>query len=114
HVGGNDASLGMYLYPGERLTEPRWTNGWCAVTANINSQRYTAAEIRDSGLHLSVLTYIIDEPQKSDACNAFNGRTVAVVDLVEAKAREQKMVTVQDREMAKALSDADWSQRDVV
>ena len=102
--GGGDATLGMYLYPGERLTEPRWTNGWCAVTANINSQRYTAAEIPDSGAHVSVLTYTIDEPQKADACNAFNGRTVAVVDLVEAKAREQKMVTVQAGEMAKAIS----------
>ncbi len=47
--GGGNATLGMYLYPGDRLTEPRWTNGWCAVTANINSQRYTAAEIPDSG-----------------------------------------------------------------
>ena len=102
-TGGNDATLGQYLYPGERLTEPRWTNGWCAVTANINSQRYTAAEIPDSA-HVSVLTYTIDEPQKTDACNAFNGRTVAVVDLVEAKAREQKMVTVQAGEMAKAIS----------
>ena len=103
-TGGNDATLGQYLYPGEKLTEPRWTNGWCAVTANINSQRYTAAEIPDSGAHVSVLAYTIDEPQKTDACNAFNGRTVAVVDLVEAKAREQKMVTVQAGEMAKAIS----------
>lgn len=102
--GGGNATLGMYLYPGERLTEPRWTNGWCAVTANINSQRYTAAEIPDSGAHVSVLAYVIDEPQKSDACNAFNGRAVAVVDVIEAKAREQKMVTVQAGEMAKAIS----------
>ena len=51
-----------------------------------------------------MLAYTIDEPQKSDACNAFNGRTVAVVDLVEAKGREQKMVTVQAGEMAKAIS----------
>jgi OmpA-OmpF porin, OOP family len=102
--GGGDATLGMYLYPGERLTEPRWTNGWCAVTANIHSQRYTAAEIPDAGAHVSVLTYTIDEPEKADACNAFNGRTVAVVDLVEAKAREQKMVTIQAGEMAKAIA----------
>jgi len=102
--GGGDASLGMFLYPGERLTEPRWSNGWCAVTANINGQRYAAAEIPGSGAHVSVLAYTIDEPQKSDACNAFNGRTVAVVDLVEAKGREQKMVTVQAGEMAKAIS----------
>ena len=102
--GGGNATLGQYLYPGERLTEPRWTNGWCAVAARINSQRYTAAEIPDSGVHVSVLTYTIDEPEKSDACVAFNGRTVAVVDLVEAKAREQKMVTIEAGEMAKAIS----------
>ena len=102
--GGGDATLGMYLYPGEKLTEPWWTNGWCAVASKINSQRFMAAEIPDSGAHVSVLTYTIDEPEKSDGCVAFNGRTVAVVDLVEAKAREQKMITVQAGEMAKAIS----------
>ncbi len=35
-------------------------------------------------------------PGKHDSCLAFNGRTVAVVDILEAKAREQKMVTVED------------------
>ena len=103
-AGGGHATLGQYLYPGERLTEAWRTNGWCAVASKINSQRYTAAEIPSSGLHVSVLTYTIDEPDKSDGCVAFNGRTVAVVDLIEAKAREQKMVTIQAGEMAKAIS----------
>jgi outer membrane protein OmpA-like peptidoglycan-associated protein len=43
-------------------------------------------------------------PGKHDSCRALNDRTVVIVDLLEAKAREQKMVTVSSGEMAQAIS----------
>ena len=102
--GGGDTSLAMYLYPAERVTDPYGSSGYCAVAEHIADQRFTVAEFPDSGAHVSVLTYAIKSPDKNDQCHAFNGRTIAVVDIVEAKAREQRMVTVKADEMAKAIS----------
>ena len=102
--GGGDASLAMYLYPAERISEAHGSNGYCAMAEHITDQRYSAAEIPSAGAHVSVLTYAIVAPDKHDSCLGFNGRTVAVVDIVEAKAREQKMVTVKAADMATAIA----------
>jgi outer membrane protein OmpA-like peptidoglycan-associated protein len=101
--GGGDSSLAMYLYPAERITEPHGSNGWCAMQEKITDQRYASAEIPSAGAHVSVLTYAIVAPDRNDVCLGFNGRTMAIVDIVEAKAREQKMVTVNASDMANAI-----------
>jgi outer membrane protein OmpA-like peptidoglycan-associated protein len=102
--GGGDTSLAMYLYPAERVNDAYGSSGYCAVAEHITDQRFIVAEFPDSGAHVSVLTYAIKSPDKSDLCHAFNGRTIAVVDIVEAKAREQRMVAVKAEEMASAIS----------
>jgi OmpA-OmpF porin, OOP family len=67
----------------------------------ITDQWYTAMELPASGAHVSVLTYTL----KDDLyCKAFHNLTIAVVDIVEVKAREQKMVTVKAEEMAIKIS----------
>ena len=101
-VGGR-MSLAMYLYPEERITEPRHSNGYCAMTERIADQQYTAAEV--PGAHISVLSYVIKTSHPQASCKALNDRTIAVVDIIEAKAREKKMVTVPSAEMAKAIAD---------
>lgn len=97
--GGGDTSLALYLFPEARVTDPYKSNGHCALTSDIADQRYAAAEMPDA--HVSILTYSVKDELY---CRAFNGRAVAIVDIVEAKAREQKMVTVQAGEMAKEIS----------
>jgi OmpA-OmpF porin, OOP family len=99
--GGGRMSLAMYLFPAERVTDPAFSNGNCAMTNRIADQWYTVAKLPASGAHVSVLTYTLKDDRY---CKAFNGRTIAVVDIVEAKAREQKMVTVKAEEMAKKIS----------
>jgi OOP family OmpA-OmpF porin len=101
--GGGDMSLAMYLYPPERVIDQHGTNGWCALAEQITDQRYTVAELPQSGAHVSVHAYTIVSPDRYDACRALNGRTVAVVDIVEARDREKKMVTVNAGEMAKSI-----------
>jgi OmpA-OmpF porin, OOP family len=101
--GGGNMSLAMYLYPPERVIDAHGSNGWCALAENITDQRYTAAELPQSGTHVSVLAYTIVAPDRSDPCLGFNGRTIAVVDIIEAKDREKKMVTVDAGEMAKSI-----------
>lgn len=103
HGGGGDMSLAMYLYPSERLIDPNGSNGHCALAERITDQRFTAAEFPESGAHVAVLAYTIVAPDRHDSCLAFNGRTVAVVDILEAKDREKKMVTVDAGAMVKAL-----------
>lgn len=99
--GGGEMSLAMYLFPQERITDPAFSNGYCAMTEKITDQRYSVAELPASGAYVSVLTYTL----KDDLyCKAFNNQTIAVVDIVEAKAREQKMVTVKAEEMATKIS----------
>jgi len=102
HGGGGDTSLAMYLYPASRLKEEDGSTGWCAVAERIADQRYTAAELPGAHAYASVLVYTVVAPDRYDSCLPLNGRTIAVVDLVEAKAREQRMVTVEGlrRELA--------------
>ena len=102
--GGGRMSLAMYLYPASRVTNEYGSNGHCAMTEHIADQRYLSAEVQSAGAHISVLTYTLVAPDRNDVCNGVNERTVAVVDIVEAKAREQRMVTVQASEMATAIA----------
>ena len=99
--GGGNMSLAMFLFPDERIKDPSFSNGNCAMTESITDQRYATAEIPAQAAHLSILTYTL----KDDLyCKAFNGRTIAVIDIVEGKPREQKMITVTSAEMAKEIS----------
>jgi len=102
--GGGDTSLAMYLYPQERITEENFTTGHCVLAEKITDQRYAAAEIPSAGAHVSVLAYTLVAPDKHGGCLALNNRTIAVVDIVEAKAREQKMVAIRASEMATAIA----------
>jgi outer membrane protein OmpA-like peptidoglycan-associated protein len=99
--GGGDMSLSMFLFPEEKIKDAAFSNGSCAMTEGISDQRYLSAEIVAKAAHVSVLAYtLLDDLY----CKAFNGRTIAVVDIVEGKAREQNMVTVTSAEMAKEIS----------
>ena len=101
--GGGDMSLAMYLYPPERVLDAHGTDGWCALAEKITDQRFTAAELPQSGAHVSVLAYTIVAPDRYRRCVKLHGRTIAVVDIIEAKDRENKMVTVDAGEMAKSI-----------
>jgi len=98
--GGGEMSLAMYLMPQESISDPVFSNGHCAMTDRINDQRYTAAVLPASGIHVSVLTYSLNG---GSFCKAFKDRTIAIVDIIEAKEREQKMVTVKADEMDREI-----------
>lgn len=99
--GGGRMSLAMLLRPQSRIGDALQGNGYCAQMSRIQDQRYLVAELPEQNAHLSVLAYVLQTPA---SCKAFAGRTVAVVDLVEGKPREQKMVTVAAPEMARAIA----------
>jgi outer membrane protein OmpA-like peptidoglycan-associated protein len=99
--GGGHQSLSMFLYPKERIQDPYFSNGNCAQTSRISDQRYLASELPDGGAHISVLTYTLHDDRH---CKAFDGRTIAAVDILQTKDREQKMITVNASEMAQKIA----------
>ena len=105
--GGGDMSLSMYLFPPDRVTDAYYSSAGCVLSEDITDQRYAAAELTSSNAHVSVLTYtVVAADRPAFSCGAFNGRTVAVVDILESKERENRMVTVNADEMAKSMDTA--------
>jgi OOP family OmpA-OmpF porin len=100
--GGGTMGMAMYLRDGDRVTDKPWSLAWCAQHVSLSDLQYLVAELPGAGAHLSVLAATMNDA--SGACGALKGRTLAVVDVVQGKARENRMVTVQSAEMARALS----------
>jgi outer membrane protein OmpA-like peptidoglycan-associated protein len=103
HGGGHTGLLEM-IFPREAIKSPDFSNGNCAINSHHADQRFFAATLTGSGsdTQVAVMTYALKD---SLYCKALNDRTIAVVVLVESKAREQKMVTVGASEMARAIDE---------
>lgn len=100
--GGGRMSLTMYLYPRDTVTETHGSLGACLVNDNVTDRRYLAAELPQKNTHVSVYSFTL-EP---NACEkAMAGRTVALVQIVEGKERENKMVAVSAGELAKSIAE---------
>jgi outer membrane protein OmpA-like peptidoglycan-associated protein len=99
--GGGEMSVAMYLMPEERIKDKAFSCGWCAQLSRIADQRYFTAEIPSSGASVSVLAYTVND---HGSCKALAGRTIVIADILEAKAREQKMITMNSGEMAKEMA----------
>jgi outer membrane protein OmpA-like peptidoglycan-associated protein len=104
NYSSQQGSLLSYLYPKNKVVAPQSTVEWCASSMEIAEQRYSVLERAKDGVEtlFSVLTY----QQGIDMamfCPGMPGRTVALVQILERKAREQKMVTVGAKEMRQAL-----------
>lgn len=101
--GGGDQSLAMVLTPPDRVKDKAFTNGSCAQTGRTGEQRYAALELPKANAFVSVLAYSLNG---GTYCKALENRTIMVVDVLELKAMEQKMVTVKAEEMAQSISSA--------
>jgi outer membrane protein OmpA-like peptidoglycan-associated protein len=102
HGGGRTGVLN-YVFPASKVSTSSYSNAACAVDSNHVDQRYLVAKLAGSDVetHAAVMTYTL----KDDLyCKAFNERTIAIVVTVEAKPREQKMVTVKASELATAIA----------
>jgi len=100
--GGGDMSLGMFLQSEEGVTafNEAFSNGYCALTSRIVDQHYFTAELPKQNAFVSVLAYTV---KNGSFCEAFAKRTIAVVDVIQIKEREQKMVVIKADEMTKKI-----------
>lgn len=101
--GGGYMGLPDYLRSSDKVTEPYPSIGRCAHGVSLSDLRYLVAELPGAGAHVSVLTANV--PAASDECAPLQGRALAIVDIIQAKRRDSKMVTAPPAaEMAQALS----------
>lgn len=101
--GGGDMSLMMFFFYEGDVKDTAFTNGACALTSGVSDQRFFAAKIpQEAGdAYVTVQIFSLNDELY---CKALNGRTIAVVHVIEPKARDKKMVLVEAAEMADSLS----------
>ncbi|KKC38810.1 flagellar motor protein MotB [Devosia epidermidihirudinis] len=101
--GGNKMSLTMFFVYDSDLKDADFSNGKCALTSGINDQRFFSAKLPEAegDAYVTVQTFsLIDDLY----CSELNGRTIALVHVLEPKGREKKMVVVEAAKMADSLS----------
>ncbi|MBK6436962.1 MAG: OmpA family protein [Rhodanobacteraceae bacterium] len=98
--GGGEQSVAMKLWPRSRIGEEEFTNGNCAQTMDLTDQRFASFSVPERG-YVMVHSF---SGRDNLYCKAFNERTIVIVDVLELKAREQKMVTVSATDMQKAIA----------
>ncbi|MEO6687607.1 MAG: OmpA family protein [Dokdonella sp.] len=101
--GGGDMGLIDILFPAERIDADAFSNAACAVNQVHADQHYSVSRYGSDAAQttVAVLTYAVRDDLY---CKAFNARTMAMVVVVEAKSREQKMVTVSSSELGAAIA----------
>ncbi|QND51519.1 OmpA family protein [Phyllobacterium sp. 628] len=100
--GGGDMSLMMQFFHEADLKDAPFSNGACALTSHIKDQRFFAAKLpaADGDTYVTVQTYtLLDDGY----CKELNGRTIALVHVLEPKSRDKKMIVVGAKEMASSL-----------
>lgn len=101
--GGGKMSLTMFFVHEADLKDADFSNGKCALTSGINDQRFFSAKVpqADGDAYVTVQTFsLIDDLY----CKELNGRTIALVHVLEPKGRDKKMVLVEASKMADSLS----------
>jgi outer membrane protein OmpA-like peptidoglycan-associated protein len=100
--GGGRMSLTQFFFYEADIKDAAHSNGACAVTSPINDQWFLAAKIPqgNEAAWVTVQTYQLNA---GTYCKALNARTIAVVHILEPKARDQKMVVVKAEQMANTI-----------
>ncbi len=101
--GGGRVGIGDLLFPKDRIDAKAFSNPYCAVTTDRVDPRYTILRVERGGVetHVAVLAWTAKDGLY---CKAFDGRTFALVVTLEAKPREQKMVTVKAADLGSAIA----------
>ena len=98
--GGGQQSIVMKLWPGTRVVADDFSNSFCAHDVDVADQRFGAFEIPGKAF-VQVHAFL---GQDTGYCKAFNDRVIAIVDVLEVKARENQMVTLSASELSKAIT----------
>jgi OmpA-OmpF porin, OOP family len=98
--GGGQQSVAMKLWPMSRTGEEDFSNRACAQSIGITDQRFASFEIPGKAF-VQVHAFLgVDDLY----CKVMNDRVIAIVDVLEVKARENQMVTLSASELSKAIT----------
>jgi len=98
--GGGRVGMAKFLHPSSQSTDAPGTPGYCAMFGSISDMRYATLELPGAHAHIAVLAYSLPRAP----CKPFADRTYVMVNVVEEKAREEKMVSVKASDMADAIT----------
>jgi outer membrane protein OmpA-like peptidoglycan-associated protein len=101
NVQRGEPGMISFLYPRKNASEKYGAPSYCAMDGTVNDLRYSVLELGGGRGYASIAAY--STSGQGGTCGAFDPATFVTVDLVEVKAREQRMVTVKSTEMADAL-----------
>jgi OOP family OmpA-OmpF porin len=101
--GGGNMSLAMLFAYETDLKDADFSNGKCALASPIADQRFLASRMpQEAGdAYVTVHTYSL---LAGNNCKALNGRTIALVHVLEPKGRDRRMVLVEADRMAESLA----------
>jgi len=97
--GGGEQGIINHVFSREHLPKKLFSAGWCVLTSPSTGQRYALFKTKDA--HVSVFAA---QAKTERDCKQFNGRTIAIVTVLEDKAREQRMEVVDAKKMAGDIS----------
>jgi outer membrane protein OmpA-like peptidoglycan-associated protein len=103
--GGSRMSLMQFFLYDTQLKDKLFSNGYCALTSRIDGQRYFSARLLNANGDSYVTVHTFTLVDNRSGCKALNGRTVALVHVLEPVAREEKMVVVDAATIAQTLTE---------
>jgi outer membrane protein OmpA-like peptidoglycan-associated protein len=99
--GGGNQSIGMFLWPTNKVLDKPASPAGCAMRGKIVEQRFAALEFPAGNVHATVLAFSIEG---TGECKNFNGRTFVMVDTLESKAMAQTMDTPSASDMVASIT----------
>ncbi|MCU0884786.1 MAG: OmpA family protein [Beijerinckiaceae bacterium] len=105
--GGGSTGLIQLAIPGDDVPVGRGNPVGCAVdNSNRTGQRFTTLQLAGDAGFVSVLSYVLGDYNAGSECRTggWSGRTIAIVNILETKAREQRMEMVSADAMGSSMA----------
>lgn len=106
-AGGGSSGLIQLAMPGDDVPTGRGNPVACAVdNGNRTAQRFATLQLAGDAGFVSVLSYAVGDYSSGSDCRSggWSGRTIAIVNILETKAREQRMETVNASAMGTSMA----------
>jgi OmpA-OmpF porin, OOP family len=104
-AGGNTTGILNLMMPASEVPQRNGEPVQCAVDNNGRTQqRFAQMRLPNDGGHVAVLSYVLGDYSGGSECRAWTGRTVAIVNIIETQAREQRMELVRADAMGASMA----------